>query len=542
MQKKIDLNLVKKNISQKNVTMTNLQFDFNGKTLNTIFPFYIFIDENLIIKGIGESISKMLPDLAEKELFTSYFNIVRPTIQKVNLHNFNSLLKQLVVITSKGFNVLTLRGQFEKQDNGFLFIGSPWFMSIADIERSNLLLSDFAYHDPLTEILQVLKNQETTNTELKELVETIEEQRKILKLDKEELNRLSLVASANKNGVVFTHLDGKIYWCNAAFLALTGFRETEIIGKSLIEIGSGKASDKDEIYKMVEAYYAGEAFDVEYLHLQKKETVFLAKIIGQPILDSNGLVSHYFAIVEDITLTRENELQKEALFNRLEEQNEQLNEYAQMVSHDLKSPLRSIHSLITWIKVDTEKEFSSETKEYIDLIEDKVEKMDHLIEGILTYSKVVAAKAINETTNLNEIIKNSIKIIYIPKNIAVTITNKLPTLLADRFRMQQLFQNLISNAVNYCDKENGFVEIASTEENDCYIFSIKDNGPGIELKYQDKIFKIFESFSQQEKSSGIGLSIVKRIVDNYKGEIWLESQLGLGTTFFIKLPKAHGAA
>ena len=522
--------------------MNDLQLVINGSTLNSIFPFYIIVDENLLIKGFGKSISKMLPDLKKDALFTNCFTVVRPFKEKVKPQNFSTLLNQLVVFTSNGFTVLTLRGQFEKHENGFLFVGSPWFMSLADIEKSKLLVKDFAYHDSLIEILQVLKNQEATNKELKEHVTTIDEQRQKLKLDKDELNRLSLVASANKDGVIFTHLDGNIFWCNHAFTQLTGYLKKEIIGKSLIKIGSNKLSNKDEIYKMVEAYYAGETFDVEYIHLKKGGTVFEAKITGQPIFDFAGLVSHYFAIIEDVTEQNKLELQKEHLLKKLEEKNERLNEYAQMVSHDLKSPLRSIYSLITWIKEDNEKEFNVETKRYFEMIEDKVEKMDNLIQGILTYSKVAAANGLNETTDLNEVIQNIKNTIHIPENITVTIVNELPTMTTDRFRMQQLFQNLISNAVNYCDKEKGLVEIASIEKDDYCIFSIKDNGPGIDIKYQDKIFKIFESFSQHEKSTGIGLSIVKRIVDNYKGEISIESQLGMGTTFFIKLPKDYGAA
>jgi signal transduction histidine kinase len=211
-----------------------------------------------------------------------------------------------------------------------------------------------------------------------------------------------------------------------------------------------------------------------------------------------------------------------------------------VVSHDLKSPLRSIHALISWIKEDNEKEFNDQTKEYLKLIEDKVEKMDYLIQGILTYSKVESNKVVSEKIDLNKVVQNILEIIHIPKNIHVTICNTLPSLQTDRFRMQQLFQNLISNAVNYCDKEEGLIEVASREEGDNYIFSIKDNGPGIAQKYHNKIFELFQSFSKEEKSTGIGLSIVKRIVDNYNGAIWMESTVGVGTTFFIKLPKQYG--
>lgn len=517
--------------------MTDLKFTLNGSTLNTIFPFYILIDKDLVIKSYGKSISKIMPNLKEDELFTDYFTVVRPILQKVNPQKFKNLLNQLVVFTSKGFDVVTLKGQFEIQDNGFLFVGSPWFLSLEDVEKSKLLVTDFAHHDPLIEALQVLKNQENTSNELKAIVKTTEEQRKKLKLDKDEVDRLSLVASANKNGVVFTNLDRKIFWCNNAYVTQTGFSQNEIIGKSLIEIGNGKLSNKDEIYKMVESYYVGETFDVQYLHLKKGGGVFLAKITGQPILDRAGAVTQYFSIIEDVTERNELALQKEYLLKKLEEQNERLNEYAQMVSHDLKSPLRSVHSLITWIKEDNEKEFTVETKRYFEIIEDKVEKMDKLIEGILNYSKVSNSESLQETVDLNELIENCIEIIHIPLNITVTITNTLPSIEVDRYRMQQLFQNLISNAVNYCDKEIGIVAIGATEDIDNYIFTIKDNGPGIDSKNHEKIFKIFESFSKQEKSSGIGLSIVKRIVENCNGEIWIESQLGIGTTFFIKLPK-----
>jgi signal transduction histidine kinase len=263
-------------------------------------------------------------------------------------------------------------------------------------------------------------------------------------------------------------------------------------------------------------------------------------ISGAPNYNVNGELVGTIGIHLDITEQKKLELQKEQLLRKLEKQNEYLNEYAQVVSHDLKSPLRSIHALISWIKEDNEKEFNEQTKEYLKLIEGKVEKMDYLIQGILTYSKVESNKMLSETIDLNKVVQNIIEIIHIPKNITVTICNRLPSLQTDRFRMQQLFQNLISNAVNYCDKEEGIVEVASREESDGYIFSIKDNGSGIAQKYHNKIFELFQSFSKEEKSTGIGLSIVKRIVDNYNGAIWMESAVGVGTTFFIKLPKHYG--
>jgi signal transduction histidine kinase len=229
--------------------------------------------------------------------------------------------------------------------------------------------------------------------------------------------------------------------------------------------------------------------------------------------------------------------QREELLRNLEKQNQALNEYAHIVSHDLKSPLRSIHSLITFIKEDNDNEFNEKTARYFALIQEKVEKMDHLIHGILTYSKIDNVKLVKEKIILMDLINSIIATIFIPSHIVVIIKDELPILTADRFRMQQLFQNLISNAVNYNDKPNGIVEIGVQEEEHQYVFSIKDNGSGIEEENKIKIFQMFQSFNKADKSTGIGLSIVRRIVENEGGKIWFDSEEEIGTTFYFTIQK-----
>ena len=229
--------------------------------------------------------------------------------------------------------------------------------------------------------------------------------------------------------------------------------------------------------------------------------------------------------------------QREELLNSLEKQNQSLNEYAHVVSHDLKSPLRSIHSLITWIKEENETNFDPKTEEYFLLIQKKVEKMNHLIQGILTYSKIDKVHIVKEEVDLNDLVLNILNMVFIPAHIDVKITTKLPIIKADGFRMQQLFQNLINNAINFNDKKEGLVEISCFDEEEHFVFSIKDNGVGISKNNHEKIFLIFESIAHDDKSSGIGLSIVKRILDNSNEKIWLDSQENVGTTFFFTLHK-----
>ncbi len=242
-------------------------------------------------------------------------------------------------------------------------------------------------------------------------------------------------------------------------------------------------------------------------------------------------------IVKDITNQRAIEAQNKKLLHDLEKSNEELGEYAHIVSHDLKSPLRSINALINWLREDYESVLDDSGLKNISLIEQTLEKMEHLINGILNYSSINNTDLKNTDVDINSVLQDIINTIYIPNHITVTSLQRLPTVKGDKTRIQQLFQNIISNAVNYIDKETGTVSVSFQENQSHYIFEIKDNGIGIEKEHFDKIFKIFQSLGNNKNSTGIGLSIVKKIVEAYEGEIWLKSEPKVGTSFFFSLKK-----
>lgn len=230
---------------------------------------------------------------------------------------------------------------------------------------------------------------------------------------------------------------------------------------------------------------------------------------------------------------RAEQLSKKLLVE-LEKSNKELKDYAHIVSHDLKSPLRSILALTSWIKRDHADVIDKNGIENFKHIEDKIEKMDNLIDGILNYSSI-GDKYISKTkVDLNVIIDKIKRIIYIPSHVEVVIKKKLPVLFGDPIRLQQLFQNIMTNAVNYIDKPTGLVEVDYIEKEHYFEFSVSDNGIGISKEYYKKIFEIFQSLSDGE-STGIGLSIVKKIVDLYHGKVWVESEVNVGTTFFFTL-------
>ena len=231
------------------------------------------------------------------------------------------------------------------------------------------------------------------------------------------------------------------------------------------------------------------------------------------------------------------EEKKEELLKHLSRQNEQLNDYAQMVSHDLKAPLINIHTLVTWFINDNKEDISNDALLPLHEVLFNVEKIDLLIKGILDYSTVNQLDAKDKLIDLNILVREAIKLILIPKHIKISIQKNLPTLYGNTWRFNQIFQNLIQNAIKYNDKENGMIELGFLEKDNYFKFFVKDNGMGIQPRYFDKIFKVFTKLDSESSSSGIGLSTVKKIIEFYQGKIWLESQEKIGATFFFTIPK-----
>ena len=225
------------------------------------------------------------------------------------------------------------------------------------------------------------------------------------------------------------------------------------------------------------------------------------------------------------------------LLEELEKSNDELQEYAHIVSHDLKSPLRSIDALVSWIKEDNKAVLDNVSLQNFGLIETTLEKMEQLISDILIYSSIGNEATDTDNVDLNELIADLKQILFIPDSISIEVLNTLPIIKADKTKLQQVFQNLISNAIKFNDKQKGLIEIDVKEQKTFYQFSIKDNGVGIDKKYHDTIFKIFHSLNKSKESTGIGLSIVKKIIDLYKGKIWIDSDFGKGTTFYFTFKK-----
>lgn len=345
----------------------------------------------------------------------------------------------------------------------------------------------------------------------------------------------SVIANMNLGLMEVDNYD-RILMVNKSFLDISGYEKKELIGKyanDIFPVEGDMQSIKEENSERIK----GKSRSYEVKCRTKTGEIRHCLISGALNYNLKGEVIGSIGIYLDITPLKILQLQKEKLLLELEKSNNELQEYAHIVSHDLKSPLRSIDALVNWIKEDNKDKLDDVSIKNIALVEETLEKMDQLISDVLMYSSLGAKVLDKETIDLNELVEELKKILFVPDHISIHILNTLPRIQGDRTKLKQLFQNFISNAIKFNDKEKGVIAIDVKEEGEFYKFSVKDNGIGIEEQYHDKIFKIFHSLHKRKDSTGIGLSIIKKIVDLHKGQIWIESQLGQGTTFYFTLKK-----
>jgi len=230
----------------------------------------------------------------------------------------------------------------------------------------------------------------------------------------------------------------------------------------------------------------------------------------------------------------------ESTISELKRTNKELQEFAYITAHDLKTPLRGIGTLADWLSTDYTDKFDEHGQQQVKMLAERAKRADKLVDSILRYSSAGHAIEENEQMDLNTALPEIIREIDPPENIEITIEDKLPVLICKKTHIHQIFQSLLSNAIKYMDKEKGQIKVGCIDEGIFWKFSITDNGPGIDHKYYKKIFKIFQTLSlpDETESTGIGLSIAKKIVKLNGGRIWVESNRGEGSTFLFTLPKS----
>ena len=251
-------------------------------------------------------------------------------------------------------------------------------------------------------------------------------------------------------------------------------------------------------------------------------------------------VSPYKRIEEELrsqTTTLEQRLHRQE--HQLEDAQTELREFVSIASHDLKTPLRGISRLAYWLAQEYADSIDEHGQEMTNMLIAQVRRLDKLIDGLLEYSRVGQQLEPPVPIDLRRFVNQLLMTLPVPQHIEIAVSSNLPTIVAHPGNMRRLFKNLLNNAIQFLDKPAGSIAITCQAADDVWVFKVRDNGPGIESKYHQKIFHIFEALDAKDLSAniGIGLALVKKIVTGYGGDIWVESTPGSGSTFIFTLPK-----
>ena len=255
----------------------------------------------------------------------------------------------------------------------------------------------------------------------------------------------------------------------------------------------------------------------------------------QPLKDEDGVVYGLMAHAVDVTDHVKTRKELGELAEVLERTNRELDSFAYAASHDLRAPLRGIANLAQWIEEDliASGEIKPETREMLELMRGRMHRMENLIEGLLHYSRAGRVHHQAETVDTGELVRSVVDLLSPPEGMRVIVARDLPTITTERLLLQQVFQNLIGNAIKHAHRVDAEVIVTSRRVGPFYEYAVSDNGPGIAPEFHDRIWGIFQTLEARDRveGAGIGLALVKKIVESQSGRVWVDSTPGHGATF-----------
>jgi PAS domain S-box-containing protein len=363
---------------------------------------------------------------------------------------------------------------------------------------------------------------------------------------------LQAVVANVVDGVVILTEQGQIEGFNAAAVQMFGYELHEVLGHNISmlladPLTSHCEDDEDQTiaqllkvgqrWQTLGCYKGKDAFPIELsvsqLDLEPQQMIAIIRDITERQQTEAKLQSRATELAQlNLSLATTNSL--------LHERNQELDQFAYVASHDLKAPLRAIANLSEWIEEDLNTQLPPENQMQMQLLRARVQRMDALIDGLLEYSRVGRVKTPAERVDVQALVIEIVDLLSPPPSFQIEIASELPTLMARRIPLKQVLSNIIDNAIKHHPRSDGQIKITVQEQEDSYQFSVSDDGEGIDPLYHEKIFVIFQTLQARDnyESTGVGLSIVKKIVEAEGGSVRVDSQLGEGTTFSFTWPKS----
>jgi PAS domain S-box-containing protein len=353
---------------------------------------------------------------------------------------------------------------------------------------------------------------------------------------------LATIVRDSNDAVIVQDLEGKILAWNRGAEKMYGWTEAEALQMSIrATIPRGQRGEALALGRMLAE---GETVDsLETRRVAKDGRELDVWLTVTALTDDMGKPVAVATTERDITQRKRAEEVFKGHAEELARSNRELEDFTYVVSHDLKEPLRGIDAFSTFLVEDYGDKLDEQGRKYVSVLRDSARRMSALIEDLLMLSRIGRTRPEYVTVSVEpllEDIRQDLSFTLEQKKVDLRIQSDLPTITYQPTHLKQVFQNLISNAVKFNDKPHRVVEIACREDDGVYTFSVRDNGIGIDERYHEKIFQIFQRLGRREdyEGTGAGLTICKKIVEAHGGKIWLESKVGEGSIFSFTIPKS----
>ncbi|MBK8971114.1 MAG: PAS domain S-box protein [Hahellaceae bacterium] len=348
----------------------------------------------------------------------------------------------------------------------------------------------------------------------------------------------SAIRSSNA-GFAIQRLDGRFTEVNEAFAELFGYSPEEMVSMTFVEMSPPEEADNERA--LVNRLARGEVNNIseERRYLRKDGRPCWVLLSASRVLNQEGEAVFLAAQVVDIDQEKRLALELELRALELERSNQDLDRFAYVASHDLKSPLRGIAQLANWIEEDSYDQLNDETRSHLAKMKNRVARLEKLLDDLLAYSRAGKREETVSRVDVKELAQSTFELLAPPPTAKLVIDSVLPNFETSSAALQLVFRNLLSNALKHFEGDACIIRVSAQVKRGYYEFCIDDNGPGIPVQFQEKVFEMFQTLKPRDEveGSGMGLALVRKVVQQQGGQVWLVSDGKKGTQVYFTWPR-----